>query len=87
MVGDLIECILQRCLDYKTMDVRVAYEIVKSFLEDPEAKKVVLIGHSQGGIIVSMVLDQLFCELPGELISKLVRLFSWSSLLQLPTAS
>ncbi|KAL8700840.1 MAG: hypothetical protein Q9201_005233 [Fulgogasparrea decipioides] len=71
MIGDLLECILQRCLDYKTMDVRVAYEIVNGYLTDPEAKKVVLIAHSQGGIIASMLLDHLFPELPGELISKL----------------
>ncbi|KAI4202072.1 MAG: hypothetical protein LQ350_002861 [Teloschistes chrysophthalmus] len=71
MIGDVFECILQRCLSYKTMDVRVACEIVKGCLMDPEAKKVVLIGHSQGGIIVSMVLDQLFPELPNESMSKL----------------
>ncbi|KAL9588019.1 MAG: hypothetical protein Q9203_003171 [Teloschistes exilis] len=71
MIGDVIECLLQRCLSYKTMDVRVACEIVKGCLMDPEAKKVVLIGHSQGGIIVSMVLDQLFPELPNESMSKL----------------
>ncbi|KAL9576417.1 MAG: hypothetical protein Q9212_007114 [Teloschistes hypoglaucus] len=71
MVGDVFECLLQRCLSYKTMDVRVACEIVKGCLMDPEAKKVVLIGHSQGGIIVSMVLDQLFPELPNESMSKL----------------
>lgn len=72
MIGDVLECLLQRCLSYKTMDVRVAYEIVKGCLMDPEAKKVVLIGHSQGGIIVSMVLDELFPELPNESMSKLV---------------
>ncbi|KAI4248989.1 MAG: hypothetical protein LQ352_005773 [Teloschistes flavicans] len=71
MIGDVLECLLQRCLSYKTMDVRVAYEIVKGCLMDPEAKKVVLIGHSQGGIIVSMVLDELFPELPNESMSKL----------------
>ena len=34
-------------------------------------KKVVLIGHSQGGIIVSLVLDELFAELPTSCMSKL----------------
>ncbi|KAL8689653.1 MAG: hypothetical protein Q9218_004726 [Villophora microphyllina] len=86
MIGDIIECILQRCLSYRTMDVRVACEIVKGFLMDREAKKVVLIGHSQGGIIVSMVLDQLFPELPNESMAKLVCLLSSLSRTQCPMA-
>ena len=34
-------------------------------------RKAVLIGHSQGGIIVSLVLDELFAELPATCMSKL----------------
>ncbi|KAL8715185.1 MAG: hypothetical protein Q9220_001143 [cf. Caloplaca sp. 1 TL-2023] len=70
-LADLMECLLQRCLSYNTMDVRIACEYVKSALINPDIKKVVLIGHSQGGIIVSMVLDHLFPELPAEVMGKL----------------
>jgi len=72
LIVDLMECLLQRCLSFNTMDCRVAYEYVKAWLADPTVSKVVLIGHSQGGIIASMVLDKLFGDLPTDSISKLV---------------
>lgn len=53
------------------MDVRVTHSYVKATLLDPTVSKVVLIGHSQGGIIISLVLDQLFTELPVNCLSKL----------------
>lgn len=53
------------------MDVRITYSYVKATLVDPTVSKVVLIGHSQGGIIVSLVIDQLFTELPATCMSKL----------------
>ena len=49
----------------------MAHSYVKATLVDPTVDKVVLIGHSQGGLIVSLVLDQLFSELPSECMSKL----------------
>ncbi|KAI4119253.1 MAG: hypothetical protein LQ338_007304 [Usnochroma carphineum] len=70
-ISDVLECMQQRCLSYNTMDVRIAYEIVKVQLVDDSVKKVVLIGHSQGGIIVSMVVDYLLQELSGEMMGKL----------------
>ena len=72
LVADLAECLLQRVFSYSTMDVRVAYDYVKACLADPTVSKVVLIAHSQGGIIASLVLDRLFADLPSESISKLV---------------
>ncbi|MCJ1310765.1 hypothetical protein MMC25_004432 [Agyrium rufum] len=71
LIADLIECLIQRDLQYNTMDVRVAYDNIKASLADPSVKKVVLIAHSQGGIIASMVLDQLYTELPIETIGKM----------------
>lgn len=68
---DLIECLIQRAFYYQTEDVRVAHAYVKAILVDQTVNKVVLIGHSQGGIIISLVLDQIFTELPAECISKL----------------
>ena len=72
LIADLLECILQRCLSYNTKDCRIAYDYVKACLTNPSVAKVVLIGHSQGGIIASTVLDKLFAELPPATISKLV---------------
>jgi len=69
--ADILECLIQRCLYFKSMDVRVAYAHIKSFVVDPSVTKVVLIGHSQGGIIISLALDQLFSELSTEMMSKL----------------
>ncbi|PGH13713.1 hypothetical protein AJ80_06218 [Polytolypa hystricis UAMH7299] len=71
LLGDLIECIVQRAFSYNTFVVRFAYDYIKQCLTDPTARKVVLICHSQGGIITSMVLDLLFADLPIENVSKL----------------
>ncbi|KAL8784899.1 MAG: hypothetical protein Q9213_003712 [Squamulea squamosa] len=71
MISDLVECLLQRCLSYKTLDVRVACEVVKDLLVDDEVKRVVLVAHSQGGIIASMVVDELFMELSGNMMGKM----------------
>ncbi|KAI4090574.1 MAG: hypothetical protein LQ344_004621 [Seirophora lacunosa] len=71
LISDLLECIVQRCLSYSTEDVRVACEVLRDYLVDEEVKKVVLVAHSQGGIIVSMVVDYLLAELSGEMMGKL----------------
>lgn len=71
VVLDLVECLIQRSLHYQTEDVRVAEATLKSMLEDDSAKKIVVIAHSQGGIILSLVLDRLFSILPAHLFSKL----------------
>ena len=71
LVADVLECLIQRCFAYKTNDVRVAYNSVKPLLTDRTVTKIVLLGHSQGGIIVSLVLDQLFAEMPPENMAKL----------------
>lgn len=71
---DLVECLIQRDFAYNSLDVRVAYDHVKACLCDPTVRKVILIGHSQGGIILSMVIDELLSDLPQEVFSKVVRL-------------
>lgn len=71
LIADLLECVIQRCLAFNSMDVRTTYFSVKPLLTDPTVTKVVLIGHSQGGIIISLVLDHLFAEMPAKNISKL----------------
>ncbi|KAL8995003.1 MAG: hypothetical protein Q9169_005179 [Polycauliona sp. 2 TL-2023] len=69
--ADIFEGILQRCLSFKTMDVRVACEIVKAFLMDEQVERLVLVGHSQGGIVVSMVVDAMLMELPADVLGKM----------------
>ncbi|KAI4159867.1 MAG: hypothetical protein LQ342_006195 [Letrouitia transgressa] len=71
LISDLLECLIQRTMSFNSKDVRVTYEYVKAYLSEPAIKKVVLVAHSQGGIIISMVLDHLFSELPSSIISKL----------------
>lgn len=70
-VFDLIQCLIQRSLSYFTGDTRVLYDHLKEKLSDREIKKCVVIAHSQGGIILSIVLDCLFADLPDEDIEKL----------------
>ena len=53
-------------MGYQTEDIRLTYMTVKEALLNPKITKVVLIGHSQGGIIVSMALDNLLSDLPRE---------------------
>ena len=54
------------------MDARVACEIVKEYLMDKRVEKLVLVAHSQGGIIASMVVDAMLTELPAHMMGKLV---------------
>lgn len=67
----MIECLIQRNLQYATTDVRVAYAIIKEKLYNPQFSKVVFILHSQGGIEGSLVIDWLLQELPQNLLAKL----------------
>ncbi|EON65266.1 hypothetical protein W97_04504 [Coniosporium apollinis CBS 100218] len=71
IVGDILECLIQRCLSYNTTDVRVAYECLKQHILDPNIEKVVVLAHSQGGIVISLALDRMYAELPSRAISKL----------------
>lgn len=73
---DILECLIQRDFAHNSLDVRIAYDYVKACLCDPTVRKVVLIGHSQGGIIISMVIDELLKDLPQEVFGKVVCLGS-----------
>lgn len=50
---DLIECVLQRDLLLITSDVRLGYGFIRDAVRNPNIKRVVIIAHSQGGIIAS----------------------------------
>ncbi|KUJ07309.1 uncharacterized protein LY89DRAFT_702433 [Mollisia scopiformis] len=70
-IFDLLECLIQRDLDYKTKDIRIGRAQLRSALAAPATKKVVLITHSQGGIEGSSILDWLLTDLSTEAVSKL----------------
>lgn len=71
LIGDLLECVIQRSFSYNNYAVRFTYDRVKAYLIDPKVHKVVLVAHSQGALITSMVLDLLFTDLPAENMAKL----------------
>lgn len=64
-------CLIQRAVSYHDFGVRFTCAYLKAVLVDPTVTKVVLIGHSQGGIIVSLAIDDLFAQLPARTMSKL----------------
>ncbi|KAF9392342.1 hypothetical protein CPC16_003378 [Podila verticillata] len=68
---DGLECIIQRDFLYTTDDIRQLYAVTKQELLNEDNHKVVLIGHSQGGIIVSMVVDRLLDTLEERHLKKL----------------
>ncbi|KAI5794444.1 hypothetical protein DFH27DRAFT_516417 [Peziza echinospora] len=70
-VLDIVECILQRCFGYVTEGTRTSYEQIKQALQEPSLDKVVVIAHSQGGIILANVLDMLYADLPPHMLEKL----------------
>ena len=62
---------IQRNFSYATPDIRDGYRVVKEALTDPRYKKLVLILHSQGGIVGGMIIDWLLDEVPQDLLQKL----------------
>lgn len=64
-------CLVQRAVSYHDFGTRLTYAYVKAMLVDPTVTKVVLIGHSQGGIIISQTIDDLLTQLPANTMSKL----------------
>lgn len=71
IILDVIECLIQRNLNYATGDVRICFKLLKELLYDPGKSKVIFILHSQGGIEGGLVLDWLLQEMPQDLLAKL----------------
>ena len=71
LLFDLIECLIQRDLDYKIQDIRQGRMQLRKALSSTTTKKVVLILHFQGGIEGSSILDWLLADLSHEVVSKL----------------
>lgn len=65
-IGDLIECVLGRTFDFVSAPAEYALERVSAALSSPDKDRVVLIGHSQGGIIVSKVVNALIERFTGD---------------------
>ena len=70
-VYDLFECVLQRCFSQITGDTRATYRYLKGRLMCKEVIKLVVLAHSQGGIILSEALDMLLADVPSENLKKL----------------
>lgn len=71
IIFDLIECLVQRDFSYMTSDIRITYNNIKETLLDEEVDRVVLIAHSQGGIIIGAALDALYADVPASAWEKL----------------
>ncbi|KAI8601824.1 hypothetical protein EDD21DRAFT_321156 [Dissophora ornata] len=70
-VLDLVDCIYQRCFTQGMEDFRQLYKTTIRELLRPEISKVVLIAHSQGGIIASQVIDRLLVAEDEQTVRKL----------------
>ncbi|GFG11879.1 psi-producing oxygenase A [Aspergillus lentulus] len=71
LILDIVECLIQRDLDYKTADIRQGRAQLRAALAASTTKKVVLIVHSQGGIVASSIIDWLYGELSESHMQKL----------------
>ena len=63
---DLLECVMGRSFDFVTSPAAYALERLSTALSNPEKDRVILIGHSQGGIIVSNVVAGLIERFGGD---------------------
>ncbi|CAK9785273.1 hypothetical protein CC85DRAFT_285337 [Cutaneotrichosporon oleaginosum] len=75
---DLLECMMQRDLLLTTSDIRQGYKTVRKAVLDPRRKRIVIIGHSQGGIITSAWVDMLLTDVPAELLAR-VEVYTFAS--------
>jgi hypothetical protein len=75
---DLLECMMQRDLLLTTTDIRVGYKTVRKAVLDRRRKRIVIIGHSQGGIITSAWADMLLTDVPAELLAR-VEVYTFAS--------
>ncbi|KAG4025090.1 hypothetical protein MFRU_067g00190 [Monilinia fructicola] len=71
LIFDVLECLIQRSLNYASTDIRTAYRILKGKLYDTNINRIILVLHSQGGIEGSMIIDWLLAEIPQDLLQKL----------------
>ncbi|KAK8864126.1 hypothetical protein IAR55_001372 [Kwoniella newhampshirensis] len=75
---DVLECILQREFLWPTTDAREGYNIIAQEIAKPHKKKIVLLAHSQGGIILSSWIDQLLSDFSADILAK-VEVYTFAS--------
>lgn len=68
---DLLECVIQRDVSQFTRDVRHGYVELRAALEARNTDKVVLMAHSQGCIIASLIIDLLLATVSRDRLDKL----------------
>ncbi|KAA8910666.1 hypothetical protein FN846DRAFT_938118 [Sphaerosporella brunnea] len=71
LVFDLLECMAQRDFGYMTGDIRATYNKIKEVLLEDGVEKVVVLAHSQGGLIVGATVDALCADLPPATLERL----------------
>jgi hypothetical protein len=70
-LGDILECVVQRSFGFRTAETRIALPIIRAYLQDPQIYRVVFIAHSQGGLLASHILDDLYTDLAETDLRKL----------------
>ncbi|WVQ84284.1 hypothetical protein IAT38_006436 [Cryptococcus sp. DSM 104549] len=75
---DLVECMLQRDFVWQTKDTRDGYDIISAEIAKPHKTKIVLMAHSQGGIILTSWIDQLLSDFSTDLLRK-VEIYTFAS--------
>ncbi|KAF2157886.1 hypothetical protein K461DRAFT_274123 [Myriangium duriaei CBS 260.36] len=79
-LGDLVECIFQRDIHWQTSETRIAEPIITKYLEDTtNVDKVILVAHSQGGIIASDILNVLFSQVSWASIHDRLEVYTFGS--------
>ncbi|KAL7276593.1 hypothetical protein RUND412_000396 [Rhizina undulata] len=77
LILDLAQCIIQRALGWTSADIRAAYTFLRRDLlkrnaeKEFEYEKIVVVGHSQGALILSLVLDMLYADLAPDVVERL----------------
>jgi len=78
-VLDILQCLIQRDVGLTSGCVRNTYKQLRTYLlmRDPKDrdewkyKKIVVVAHSQGGLITSLALDMLYADLADEVLQRL----------------
>ncbi|GAM86631.1 hypothetical protein ANO11243_046460 [Dothideomycetidae sp. 11243] len=80
LVLDLLECVYQRAFGWQTEETRIAEPIIKTYLEDTvNVDKVILVAHSQGGIIASDILNVIYSEVAWNHIHDRLEVYTFGS--------
>jgi len=71
VICDMLSIPVLRNANYPTMTFKLTYNALKNALEDNSVRKVVLLAHSEGGIMASMVIERLLVEMDVNQLNKL----------------